>query len=335
MEILFLWVGLLFAWIGIVIVKSAMFDFAEAERVDGELIGYIPNVDSEGSQTFSPVIAFHHPVGGRRIFQGEIGTGHIPYAIGQRVRVLVNRDDPGRARLDSNALLYFGLIFAALGLGCCVLFFAIFSWGPFSIGSAIVVTLLLARKAFQLQDGLGKFAEASGFIRGALAGQAFEEARFDRSRMMSSADMAMDQRRIARVSVIVSVVMIVLGIAGIAGSAWWEDRRISFVQSAVAAEGHVVDLVESRDSDSTTWAPLVEFKPVSSPGTVRFRHSVSSSHPSWHVGDSVEVLYDPKNASQAMIDQGRWNLIVPLIPGAIGVVFALLGINALIRISRA
>jgi hypothetical protein len=334
MEILFLWAGLLFAWIGIVIVKSAMVDFAEAERVDGELIGYHANVDSEGSRTFSPVIAFQHPTGGRRIFQSEIGTGHFPYPVGQRVRVLAIRNDPERARLDSNGLLYFGLIFAAIGLGSCGLFFAIFSWGLFSIGSAIVVTLLLAWKALQKQDSLGKFAEASGLIRRALAGQAFEEAHYDRSRLMHSTEIALDQRRVAKASIIASVVMIAIGIGGIVGSAWWAPRRVSFIQHAVGTQGQVVDLVQSQDSDSTTWAPMVEFKPASSANAVRFRHSVSSSHPSWRVGDAVEVLYDPENTSQAMIDQGRWNMAVPLIPGAIGVVFALLGIHALIRISR-
>jgi hypothetical protein len=151
---------------------------------------------------------------------------------------------------------------------------------------------------------------------------------------MPSSDIATSQRLVTKQSIVASAVMIAIGVGGVAGSAWWAPRRISFVQHAVGTQGHVVDLVESSDSDSTTWAPMVEFKPASSPQTVRFRHSVSSSHPSWSVGDPVEVLYDPNDSSKAMIDQGQWNLVVPLIPGAIGVVFGFLGILAVIRVSR-
>jgi hypothetical protein len=332
MEILFLWVGLLFASIGIVIVKSAMFDFEKADQIDGELIGYVADIDREGSRMFYPVLGFVSPAGGPRFFQSEIGTGYFPYSIGQPLKVLVSRDDPERARLNSNSLLYFGLIFTAIGLGCCVLFFSIFSWSLFSIGSAIVISLLLVWKAFQQRDVVRKFAESASLIRGALAGKVVDESQFDRSRLISPSELSGYRRRVATQSLVAAVVMIAIGVGGIAGSYLWAPRRILFIERAVGTQGQVVELVESNDSESATFAPMVEFKPVSSSTTIRFRHPVASSPPSWRVGDAVNVLYNPEDTTQAMIDQGRWNLAVPFLPGAIGVVFGFLGLLGLIRV---
>jgi hypothetical protein len=109
----------------------------------------------------------------------------------------------------------------------------------------------------------------------------------------------------------------------------WTERRLAFLQRAVPTDGRIVDLAVSSDSDSTTYAPVVEFTPSQGATPIRFRHSVSSSHPSWKVGQPVGVLHDPADPSSAIIDQGWWTTAVPLIPGAVGAVFSLLGLYSL------
>src|SRR5215471_19200137 len=89
-EILFLWVGLLFAWAGVHVVRAARMDPLTTMRVDGEIVGYVQNRDDEGTRTFAPVVAFSHPAGGRRIFESAFGAGTLAYAIGARVAVLAD-----------------------------------------------------------------------------------------------------------------------------------------------------------------------------------------------------------------------------------------------------
>ena len=45
----------------------------------------------------------------------------------------------------------------------------------------------------------------------------------------------------------------------------------------------------------------------------------------------ARVLYDPADPAKAMIDQGRWNVVVPFLPGAAGVVLGALGLLALYK----
>src|SRR6266704_7094139 len=113
MAIAFLWVGLVFAWVGTLVIRYARSDFARAERVDGEVIGYVPNVDKDGTRTFCPVVSFVHPVAGRRVFESALGASYFVYSVGQKVTVLADLGDPARARVDSNAFLCVALAVAA------------------------------------------------------------------------------------------------------------------------------------------------------------------------------------------------------------------------------
>lgn len=86
---------------------------------------------------------------------------------------------------------------------------------------------------------------------------------------------------------------------------------------------------ESDSGNSITWAPIVEFTPEGSANVVRFKHSISSSHPSWEIGDRVRILSDPTQPQRAMIDSGFWNRATPFVPAAFGLPLALLGVIVL------
>lgn len=327
MEILFLWAGLAFAWIGVLVVRAALAD-GDAMRVTGEILGYAARVDKDdGSRTYAPVIAFTHPAAGRRIVEGAIATGTLPYAVGQPVTLRVDLRDPTHARLDSRGVLYFGLVFAALGIGLCALFLSIFDWSGFSVAVAIVVSVFILRGVRQ-RDSTVKLVDAIGAVGKAIGGNAVDEKEFDRARLLSPDEMGTTQRQTARASLVAGIVMVLLGGAAVYGGALWTSRRSEFIERAVPVAGRVVDLEMSDDSESTMYAPVVEFSPRDG-WPFRFRHPVASSHPSWRVGDSVRVLYDPADPAQAMIDQGGWNLVMPVLIVAGGVVFVLLGLVAL------
>jgi len=97
-----------------------------------------------------------------------------------------------------------------------------------------------------------------------------------------------------------------------------------FLKTAETAQGTVVDLVESRSSDSVTYAPRVEFTTKNNE-TIYFQSSSSSNPPSYSRGETVEVLYDAKTPEDAKIN-GFFSLwIGAIIVGVLGLVFFLIG----------
>jgi hypothetical protein len=326
-EILFLWVGLLFAWVGVHVILASRMDPLETMRVDGEIVGYVQRSDREGMRTFAPVVAFSHPVGGRSIFESAFGAGTLSYAVGARVFVLADVRDPTRARLDTKAFAYFGAALVAIGVGCCALFVSIFRTGWFSVATAVAVTGSIAWQFRKHREQLAKLGSFTSFARHVLSGNVVEEAHYDRSRLLSLSDVSLATRRSARVSAVAGFVMIVIGVAAVTGSWLWVRHRTEFLHHALSARGTVVELVASTNSGSTTWAPVVEFTPKGR-RPIRFRHPVGSSHPGWHVGQQVAVLYDPSEPSRAMIDQGWWTAAFPYLPGLLGLLFLACGILA-------
>jgi hypothetical protein len=98
----------------------------------------------------------------------------------------------------------------------------------------------------------------------------------------------------------------------------------SFSEKATRAAGVVVELDPSYSSDGTTYAPIVRFLTTEEQEVV-FRSSVSSSPPSYEVGEQVEVLYDPANPDDAVIDSVWQVYLAPMIVGFVGGVFFLIG----------
>jgi hypothetical protein len=329
MEVLFLWAGLLFAGLGLLIVKGAVSGISSAVRVDGEILGYLSKPDAEGGKTYFPVIAFTHPAGGRRVLESSFSSGSFAYPIGSKVTILTDLQDPTRARVDTNAFLYMGLVFSSIGLGCLALFFHSFRSHGASAAVGAVISAVILWQILRSGADLAKFTEIRGTLSQALGGQSLEESRFDRSRLITPDQLSSQRRLQARYSAISGVVLLLIAAGGFAGSWFWMGKRLAFVSRAMPAEGAVVELASSSSGHGTTWAPIVEFTPQHASAPVRFRHSVGSNPPRWRVGQRVAVLYDPLQPSQAMIHQGSWTFLIPLIPGAGGLLFGIGGVAAL------
>ncbi len=117
-----------------------------------------------------------------------------------------------------------------------------------------------------------------------------------------------------------------IGLGALTG-AWllYSDAR-EFVATSTATEGTVVELVRSRSSDSTTYAPQVTFTDAQGRAHA-FTSRTSSNPPAYHVGETVRVLYRSGSPEQARID-GFFSLWGgALIVGILGSVFALVGLG--------
>ncbi len=97
---------------------------------------------------------------------------------------------------------------------------------------------------------------------------------------------------------VIKYVFTVIGLGMLVGAFFLFKGTQAFLVEAIVTEGRVVELVESRSSDSSTYAPVVEFKTFNGT-TFEFLSSSGSNPPSYDVGEIIEVLYqeaDPKSA---------------------------------------
>jgi hypothetical protein len=117
---------------------------------------------------------------------------------------------------------------------------------------------------------------------------------------------------------ILIIFVILLGCGGV-----YTGFRLSHLESAgLRAQGRVVNLRAEHSDKSYSYYPIVDYRTANNIN-IEFKDSVGSNPPSYHVGDTVTVLYlanDPQK--QAIIDRGVWNWILPGILLAFAVLLA-------------
>lgn len=109
--------------------------------------------------------------------------------------------------------------------------------------------------------------------------------------------------------------------AGIAAFIFYQGYILE--RDGIQAEGTVIGLVESRDEDGTSYAPLIRFQ-TQGGREIEFKSSYSSNPPQYKVGQKVTVLYPPDRPGEAQI-KGAGNLLA-LIFGLVGGFELLLGL---------
>src|SRR5688500_1931815 len=150
MEIVFLWIGLLFISLGVLVIHSARRTSSGAQRFEGEVLGHTSQNDKDdGSPTFAPVVRFRHPRAGSCVFEHPLRSNTLPAFVGQKVRLIVAPETPMRARLDTSGMAWFGAAFVALGLVPAVVFFSVFRWSVLSVAASIIVTIALVVSAWR------------------------------------------------------------------------------------------------------------------------------------------------------------------------------------------
>lgn len=101
--------------------------------------------------------------------------------------------------------------------------------------------------------------------------------------------------------------------AGIAAFIFYQGYVLE--RDGLQAEGTVIGLVESRDEDGTSYAPVIRFQ-TQGGREFEFKSSYSSNPPQYKVGQKVTVLYPPDQPGDAQI-KGAGNLLA-LIFGLVG-----------------
>lgn len=127
-----------------------------------------------------------------------------------------------------------------------------------------------------------------------------------------------------KVMATVKYVFTLVGVGMLVGVFLIYKSTSAFLAEAVKAEGTVVELVQSRSSDSTTYKPVVHF--INQNGQeIEFMSTAGSNPPSYSKGQKVEVLYLTTEPQNAKINDffSIWGGAVIL--GGLGGVFFLIG----------
>lgn len=130
---------------------------------------------------------------------------------------------------------------------------------------------------------------------------------------------------VSKVNLWIGIPFLLFGLvfAGVGGWFYWASA--SLTQSGERVQGVVIDLERSRDSDGdTTYRPVVEYTDQN--GTKhQFVESVGSNPSAFSRGEQVEVIYDPWEPEEAIIDSFTTRYLFPLAFGGFGSIFALIG----------
>jgi hypothetical protein len=240
--------------------------------------------------------------------------------------------------LDSPLSRAIGAILMALGAVAVTVFFFVFQVNVFSLVIAGVVILALAFKLLTAlrRHGIRSIEDIRKRVEEVkAAGITTTGSRSDEHVITDSAAFRRHVERRRRVPAWLLGVFLIAGLGMTTGGVYLGMKRMEFLQSALTASGTVVDF-NSKTSTSdgtttTTYYPLVEFSPDSDHRRVKFEHDIGSSHPSYRRGDVVQVLYSPKDSSEAIIDEGWMNYFGSILMVALGMIFMIISVSMIRR----
>lgn len=124
------------------------------------------------------------------------------------------------------------------------------------------------------------------------------------------------------------VLLLLAGIFFVVGLIIHQDTS-QFLQRAARAEGEVIELRQTRDSDGDLlYRPVIAF--VTQNGERVVTEAGSASNPPSHrVGDRVALYYDPASPDQIRLDSFSDLWLLPTIFIALSALFGLGGLSAI------
>lgn len=321
-------VGLAFAFFGGLILLSEFQSRQGSRVVRGEVVGFARRskaVDSS-SHFFNSVARFQNLSGQTAYVISDMGSTAPMHRVGDKVSVFVRQQDPKFAALRSSFGLYIGGFLTVIGLGLVAIFLVTFEMDVITIGSGVFFlfviggSILKAKRKIPLTKEQWKARKGQSVY--------FEEEKdsiawITPEMYQQSITKSQQANRIV-IPLCTGLAILLLGLCF-----HFTQKTSQFLKVAVLTQGQVVDLVASRGSKSTAYAPLVEYQMPGTEEKHRFRHSFSQSNPAYQVGQQVPLLVNPENPNDAQIDLGPvWNYAKAIVTGLAGVLFVFIVLSA-------
>jgi hypothetical protein len=149
--------------------------------------------------------------------------------------------------------------------------------------------------------------------------------------------MGFDAATIEKIRRGVPAVSLLFGFALLGGGGYFVERQREFIANSLAAEGRVIQNEEvrwtsnnGRGSSRTSYRATVSFTDRRGQAFTH-RDSIAMNPPSFSVGQTVIILYDPGNPANAMIDRGAKNYLISGIAFGLGALITLSWLPRLFR----
>ena len=122
-------------------------------------------------------------------------------------------------------------------------------------------------------------------------------------------------------------ILLLAGVAALGFGVHLGQQTAHRQSAGLHAQGTVVAMAESSDSDGSTYHPVVRFQRADG-STFEFHDSVGTNPPSHHVGETVPVLYTQDSSSVSpIIDRGVWNWLPSVLLALFGAVMVFGGLR--------
>ncbi|MDR9363789.1 MAG: DUF3592 domain-containing protein [Balneolaceae bacterium] len=325
MQVILLLIGLLLILIGVFLIWDQLQARLSYEKVLGTITGYRKRMDYKSGDNlrmmFYPIIEYVVQ-GQKKKLNSTLGSSFPSYDIGESVYIYYSSKND-EAKLKSIAPFYGGMLFLLAGGYLGYIFFATFSFSFFSVLFVLIILTVIfwilfkQLKKFEIKSG----SELIERIRNKLAGmsklrEADESELITRQEELLSTDLFVN-KNIQYAGPI--ILLIGFGLIFLAGYFWIE--KIEFMEVALSAEGEVVDYEVRGSGEDETFYPIIVFTTKNSK-EYEFTHEAGSgTDPYYTVNSTVQVLYDPETPYDAIIDQGAWNWLWPVLISFIALAF--------------
>ncbi len=123
-----------------------------------------------------------------------------------------------------------------------------------------------------------------------------------------------------KITSLVGAIFFFLGIGILIGGIFEYKSNQQFLQSSQKSTGIVTDLILG----DSVYYPVLQFRTLANK-TIDFKSSVGSNPPSYRVGDTVEIYYNPTDPYSAKISDFWSNWFGVIITGFLGTIFTFLG----------
>ena len=99
--------GLVFTAIAYVLWQRVRGFVQTAEQAEGTVIELVERRGGRGGSTYAPVVEFTDNFGQRREYRGSMGTSWQRFAVGDKIQVLYEQNDPDSTKINHWLYLYF------------------------------------------------------------------------------------------------------------------------------------------------------------------------------------------------------------------------------------
>jgi len=129
-----------------------------------------------------------------------------------------------------------------------------------------------------------------------------------------------------RIASINKYIFAIIGLALLTGCVYLYSDKQAFKKKAEISQGVVVELIIERFDKTIMYAPIISFT-TKEGDKIEFTSAIGNNSPSYRVGETVEIIYDPKEPNKADINSFTSLWMAPLILGVFGIIFFLIGFS--------